>query len=174
MASLRSPAFKTNATIPPRYTQEAENVSPPLEWSGISPNAQELALICEDPDAVGETPYIHWIIYGIDPTRTSIEEGVPTLGEVHSPLHARQGRNSAGSLGYIGPLPPIPHDWHHYHFKLFSLNKVVDIAPGATREEFYSAIERHIIDRAELIGRYHRIKRLQEFPNWKPSETHPQ
>ncbi|MCM2282272.1 MAG: YbhB/YbcL family Raf kinase inhibitor-like protein [Bdellovibrionaceae bacterium] len=173
MISLQSSAFQDGATIPPRYTQEADNISPPLEWSGVSPQAQELALICEDPDAPGPEPYVHWIIYGMNPRQTRLEEGFRPLSELHSPLHAFQGRNSAGLIGYIGPMPPVQHDWHHYHFKLFALKKVVTPPIGASRDEFYAAIQPHVVEQAELIGRYHRTKRLQEFPNWQPSSPHP-
>ncbi len=54
---LRSPAFSDHASVPARYARDGENVSPPLEWSGVPDGAAELALICEDPDAPGGTSF---------------------------------------------------------------------------------------------------------------------
>ena len=35
--SLHSPAFTHETEIPRLYTCEGKNVSPPLEWDGVSP-----------------------------------------------------------------------------------------------------------------------------------------
>jgi phosphatidylethanolamine-binding protein (PEBP) family uncharacterized protein len=49
--SLRSPAFEHLAAIPPKYTCEGQNVSPPLSFAGVPALAKSLALIVDDPDA---------------------------------------------------------------------------------------------------------------------------
>jgi hypothetical protein len=46
-----SSAFTPLEPIPQRYTSDGENISPPLEWSGLPSGTQQLALICYDPDA---------------------------------------------------------------------------------------------------------------------------
>lgn len=48
---IGSPAFTNLEAIPKRYTSEGENISPPLEWSGLPSGTQQLVLICHDPDA---------------------------------------------------------------------------------------------------------------------------
>jgi hypothetical protein len=63
---LRSSAFTNNTPIPTRFSRDGENVSPPLEWSGVPREAVELALICEDPDAPRGT-FVHWLVGGIAP-----------------------------------------------------------------------------------------------------------
>jgi Raf kinase inhibitor-like YbhB/YbcL family protein len=133
-------------------------MSPPLEWSDIKNGVKELALICEDPDASGDEPFVHWIMYGIDPQTTSLPEGIKTFGEISKPTHARQGVNSTGRIGFSGPLPPPKDDWHHYHFKLFALDEKLDLSAGVGRDGFYEAIEGHVVDTGETIGRYKRKK----------------
>ncbi len=39
---------------------------PPLTWSGVPDEAEELVLLCEDPDAPSGT-FVHWLVTGIDP-----------------------------------------------------------------------------------------------------------
>src|SRR5688500_7308348 len=77
--TLTSPAFTSGGPIPAQYTCEGPNVSPPLEWAGIPASARSLALIVDDPDApdprAPKTTYVHWVLYGIPPSVTSLAEG---------------------------------------------------------------------------------------------------
>jgi phosphatidylethanolamine-binding protein (PEBP) family uncharacterized protein len=66
--SLNSPAFQQNGHIPPTYTCEGEDVSPPLAWEGVPNGTKSLVLIIDDPDAsptytalvIGEGLYSHF------------------------------------------------------------------------------------------------------------------
>src|SRR5207247_2322921 len=70
---LTSPEFKDGGAIPRRFTCDAENVSPPLSWSGAPAGAVTLALVMDDPDARG---FVHWVVYNIDASAT----GSPRAG----------------------------------------------------------------------------------------------
>jgi phosphatidylethanolamine-binding protein (PEBP) family uncharacterized protein len=48
---LTSPAFGHQTLIPSRYTCEGDDISPPLEWSGVPEATKSLALLVDDPDA---------------------------------------------------------------------------------------------------------------------------
>ena len=48
---ISSPAFADKGFIPIEYTQEGEDLSPPLVISDIPEAAKSLVLIVEDPDA---------------------------------------------------------------------------------------------------------------------------
>lgn len=45
MLKISTPAFAHEAEIPMRYTQEAENLSPELVFSGVPANARSLVLL---------------------------------------------------------------------------------------------------------------------------------
>jgi phosphatidylethanolamine-binding protein (PEBP) family uncharacterized protein len=61
--TLTSSAFPAHEPIPEKYTGEGETVFPPLSWSGVPPETEQLPLICDDPDAPTATPWIPWVLY---------------------------------------------------------------------------------------------------------------
>ncbi len=143
-----SPAFNSLEPIPKRYTSDGENISPPLEWSGLPPGTQELALICHDPDAPIVRGFTHWVMYGIEPAISQLVEAVDSK--------FIEGKNSAEKLGYIGPVPPVGHGLHHYYFWLYALNKKLDLKAGLNREQLLDAIAACVIEQARLVGSYER------------------
>ena len=58
-----------------------------------------------------------------------------SAGQPPSNMHkpAKQGKNDFANLGYGGPAPPKGNP-HRYYFKLYALDKVLDLSPGATRD----------------------------------------
>ncbi len=149
---LFSTAFENGGFIPERYTCKGENISPPLSWTGIPPEAKSLVLICDDPDAPGGV-FNHWLLYNIPPTTTSLPEGIPPL--LTLPDGSLQGFNSFGRIGYGGPCPP-PGPAHRYFFRLYALDKTLELPPKARKPEVLKAMEGHILAVAELMGRFSR------------------
>jgi Raf kinase inhibitor-like YbhB/YbcL family protein len=147
---LTSSAFKDGARIPDRYTCTAVNVSPPLTWTGVPEGTVSLALIMEDPDATAR-PWVHWVVYNIDPKATGLAEGVSI-----DAIGALSGTTSFKSLGYGGPCPPIGAGNHHYIFTLYALLAPLNLDEGADRVEVLSAIEGITIEKAVLTGLYSR------------------
>lgn len=157
---LTSSVFKDQKEIPKRYTGEGQDVSLPLEWSGVPQKCREFVLICEDPDAPKrpekDHPYVHWIIYNISPSVTSLPEGIPSFSRIEVPVRADQGINSFGKIGYGGPMPPVGHGTHHYIFRLYALDTELALKPGANKQELLEAMQGHIITQTELVGTYKR------------------
>lgn len=153
---VTSPAFKNDQPIPRKYTGEGEDVSPPLSWSNVPAEAKELALICDDPDAPRPEPWVHWLIYKLPAGATQLPEAVPPERTLKTPPGAMQGTNSFGKIGYGGPMPPPGHGVHHYHFKLYALNKALQLQPGIEKKALLSAMKGAIIAEGELVGTYER------------------
>ena len=155
--TITSTAFENGQPIPAKYTGEGEDVSPPLAWTGVPDGAQQLALICDDPDAPTDEPWVHWVIYGLAATTTDLPEGVPAAETVDDPP-AVQGVNGwpGRVIGYGGPMPPPGHGVHHYHFKLYALDAALGLAPGQSEAELLAAMDGHILATGELIGTYQR------------------
>lgn len=150
---LESPAFQDGGRIPPKYSGEGEEATPPLCWSGIPEGTQELALICEDIDTPLGITVTHWVLYGIDPSVVGLPEGLP---RTPSPLAGViQGRRSFGKVGYMGPAPPGKRA-HRYTFRLYALDAPLGLEEGANRKNLEKAMRGRILEVAELTGSYSR------------------
>lgn len=150
---LSSPAFPKGGPIPRKYTCDGEDVSPPLNWSGVPPGAKALVLIMEDPDApIGV--FTHWVLYNIPPSLTGLPEGVPKRPEVEG--IGLQGVNDFGRVGYGGPCPPRGHGPHRYFFRLYAVDSQLPLRPRAKKEEALAAIRGHVLAEAEYMGTYQR------------------
>src|SRR5438067_3768113 len=72
---IKSSAFQEGGMIPKQYTCDGQNVSPPLEWSGVPQEARSLVLIADDPDAPDGT-FTHWVVFNVPATTKSLSENV--------------------------------------------------------------------------------------------------
>jgi len=150
---LRTKAFEDGGEIPRKYTCEGDDVSPDLSWTNYPAGTKTFALIMEDPDApVGI--FTHWIIYNIPLNVTSLNEGIEKKANLINGI--KQGKNDFGKFGYNGPCPPIGHGYHRYYFKLFALSTEQKFKEGLKREQFYGEIEKYIVGKTEIMGKFKR------------------
>jgi len=147
---LLSLSFTAGGPIPVRYTCEGENVSPEFAWKEAPSETRSFAFIGHDPDAPRPGGFTHWVLYNIPADKAHLEPVVPNVEVV--PGTGAQGTNDIGEIGYTGPCPPS--GMHHYYFRLFALDKELNLRPGATHDELTDAMEGHILARAELVGTY--------------------
>ena len=150
---ISSLAFKDGENIPHQYTKDGQNKSPALHWTGTPIKTTSLVLIVHDPDAHVPGGFTHWIIFNLPAGTKELLEAI-TWGD-HLVNGATQCKNDGGVTGYLGPAPP-PGNPHHYHFKLYAIDKILDLTPTAGRTEVLDAIRGHILDEAELTGLYQR------------------
>jgi len=141
---ISSAAFENNLFIPSKHTCEGQEINPPLEFRDVPEDTKSLVLIVDDPDAPMKT-WVHWTIWNIDAKTTQILQNSCPKGAV-------EGITSFGRTGYGGPCPPS--GTHRYFFKLFALDKMLDLSPNSHVRDIESTIEGHIIRKAELIGLY--------------------
>jgi hypothetical protein len=130
--ALTTDAWAPGEEIPARYTCDGADLSPPLVISQIPAGTVELAIVVNDPDA---DDFVHWVLAGIEPTTTAIEEGTIPAGAV-------QARTSAGTTGWTGPCPP-PGEQHVYDFVVYAL-----AAPSGVTENQDLATARAAIENA--------------------------
>jgi Raf kinase inhibitor-like YbhB/YbcL family protein len=149
---LTSSAFKNGEMLPKKYTCDGDEVSPPLSWSGLPQATKSIAMISDDPDAPMRT-FVHWVIFNIPPEEKGLPEAVP-VGVKVLENGARQGVGDARQIGYISPCPPS--GTHRYYFKIYALDAMLELEPGATKPALLKAMEGHILAQGELIGKYKR------------------
>ena len=176
---ISSPSFteiRPRLRIPKKNTCYADDVSPPLTWSGVPEGTVSLALIADEPEErISAAAYysvpasggsVHWILYNIPPDVRGLAEGFP-IGTAVPMDGARQGINDFERMGYSGPCPPPSVVMYHstpaqrtadsphtYYFRLYALDAVVDLAPGVAMAELLNAMEGHILAYGETLGKY--------------------
>lgn len=138
---LTSSAFSDGSEIPRECGYKNGNKQPPLTVSGTPDGTKSLALIMDDPDAMGAVGkvWVHWVAWNIEPT-TELEN-----------LTA-EGMTDFGEVGYGGPAPPDKR--HTYVFKLYALDSMLDLSSESTKADVEKAMEGHILEQATLTGTY--------------------
>lgn len=144
---LTSPNFIHNSSIPSKFTCDGQDISPELQIIDVPLAAKSLALIVDDPDAPNGD-WVHWLLWNINPKIGSIKSNQIPTGAV-------QGLNNFKRQNYGGPCPPSGK--HHYHFKLYALDKPINLSTQSKKSDLESAMQGHVIDKAELIGLYQRL-----------------
>jgi Raf kinase inhibitor-like YbhB/YbcL family protein len=144
---VTSSAFQEGANIPSKFTCADADTSPPLQIADIPSEAKSLALVVDDPDAPSGL-FTHWTVWNIPPQTGSVREGSAPKGV--------QGTNDFGKSGYGGPCPPS--GTHRYYFKVFALDRELDLPSGAKRGQLDAAMKGHVVAQGELMGRYSRKK----------------
>lgn len=144
---IESTAFENGDEIPRKYGYKKDNINPPILIKEIPNEAKSLALIMDDPDAMGAVGkiWVHWIVCNIEPNISEINEN-------SVPSNSIQGKTDFGETVYGGPAPPDKE--HTYIFKLYALDKKLDINEGSSKSQVEEAMKGHIIDEAKLEGKY--------------------
>jgi hypothetical protein len=144
---LTSTGFSDGGEIPLELGYKKQNEPPALSINGIPEGTKSLALIMDDPDAMGAVGkvWVHWVVWNIDPTKPFITGNPRESGFV-------EGMTDFGEVGYGGPAPPDKR--HTYVFKLYALDTELDLPDKSTKADLEKAMEGHIIDQATLTGTY--------------------
>lgn len=149
---LTTTAFAQQARIPAQFTEDGQDVSPALSWSGAPTGTQAFALVMEDPDAPVGT-WIHWVLYDLPVQTLALPQGQARTATLSS--GAKQGKNSWGKLGYNGPAPP-PGKPHRYFFRLYALSAPTGLVAGVTRPDLDRAMKGKVLGEATWMGTYQR------------------
>ena len=144
---LESPAFVDGAQIPKRHGYRHGNASVPLTIHDIPQNCASLALIMDDPDAVGAVGkvWVHWTVW-------NIEADTAKIAESSVPAGAIQGTTDFGEARYGGPAPPDRP--HTYLFKLYALDTRLELEAGSHKTALENAMKGHILAETTLRGTF--------------------
>lgn len=143
---ITSPAFGDYQAIPKKYTCDGEDINPPLVIEGVPIEAKSLVLIVDDPDSPSGN-FTHWLLWNIGSQTKEIKEN-------SVPQNAISGASDFGKTGYGGPCPGL--GVHRYFFRLYALDVVLELSAETEKPALEKAMGNHILERAELIGRYGR------------------
>jgi hypothetical protein len=151
--TLRSGAYADGDSIPARFTCVGDDISPPLEWSGVPEGTRSLVLLIDDPDApdpkAPQTIWVHWVVFNIPPETPGLPEDASRGG---LPPGTLNGLNDWNKAGYGGPCPPVGR--HRYVHKLYALDTLLEGLHNPVKAEIESAMQGHILDESTLVATY--------------------
>ena len=151
---LTSGAFTAGSALPPQFTCDGLNFSPPLSWDNPHRQAIESYTIMLDDADAPRSGFTHWILFNVSPSLSEVPGGLsqeltlPRLGATH-------GRNDFGKIGYSGPCPRKGQT-HRYVFHVFALDTRIPLGPGVARAAIDGAMRGHILAAGMLNSTYAR------------------
>jgi Raf kinase inhibitor-like YbhB/YbcL family protein len=148
---VRSSSFSNGRSIPARYTCDGADLSPVLQWQSAPAGTKSFAIVMDDPDA--PIDFTHWLVFNIPPGVRELAEGASQQSAM--PHGSVEGRNDFGRPGYGGPCPPRGNP-HHYVFRVYALDRLLDLPAGAAGKQVHAAISGHIVAQGQIVGTYQR------------------
>ena len=135
--SITCSDFDEGAEIPKKFGYKFENEEPNISFNRPPSSTTTLALIMDDPDAMGAVGkvWLHWLQYH------NLTESSPV-----------EGKTDCGEIGYGGPAPPDKR--HTYIFKAYALDTELDLVKGFSKQELEDAMKGHILAEAKLTGTF--------------------
>ncbi|MGD1068111.1 MAG: YbhB/YbcL family Raf kinase inhibitor-like protein [Vulcanimicrobiaceae bacterium] len=158
--TVTSTTFGEGKTIPNSavfsdFGCTGDNLSPQLSWTPGPAGTKSYAITCWDPDAPTGVGFVHWVLFDIPATTTSLGEGAgahPDAG-----VGATSGTSDFGMQVYGGPCPPVGHGVHHYHFVVYALDvPTLGLDKTTSYAKFKFVSNAHVLASGELLGLYER------------------
>ena len=134
--TIGSSAFHQGGDIPAKFTCDGGDTSPPLQIIGIPSEAKSLVLIADDPDAPSGL-FTHWMVWNIPPKTNRRRTERAKRRARHEQLWETR---------YGAPCPPT--GTHRYFFRVFALDRELDLTPGAKRSQLDAAMRGHASHKA--------------------------
>tara|TARA_B100001123_G_scaffold357226_1_gene411318 strand:- start:51 stop:476 length:426 start_codon:yes stop_codon:yes gene_type:complete len=135
--SITCSDFDEGAEIPKKFGYKFENEEPNISFNRPPSSTTTLALIMDDPDAMGAVGkvWLHWLQYH------NLTESSPV-----------EGKTDFDEIGYGGPAPPDGR--HTYIFKAYALDTELELKEGFSKQELEDAMKDHILAEAKLTGTF--------------------
>lgn len=142
---LSSQDIVANQEIDIDFTKYGKNNIPELSWQDVPEGTAQLVLLCYDIDTVKLCKFVwmHWVVFDIDLSTNTLVDGKYTVGK----------NDFKGRKVYDGPMPPPNTGVHHYIFKLYALNKCVEL-DAETKYSYIQLVEKlqdFIIAESEIM-----------------------
>ena len=135
--SITCSDFDEGAEIPKKFGYKFENEEPNISFNRPPSSTTTLALIMDDPDAMGAVGkvWLHWLQYH------NLTESSPV-----------EGKTDFDEIGYGGPAPPDGR--HTYIFKAYALDTELELKEGYSKQELEDVMKGHILAEAKLTGTF--------------------
>lgn len=154
--TVTSSLFEHEGAIPSSAAHPAvggDNVSPDLAWAGLPEGTKSVAVTCYDPDAPTTVGFVHWVLFDLPPSTTSLPAGAGAAGT--NPSGSVLGFTDWGVSAYGGMAPPPGDEPHHYHFTVYALDvDRLGLDSTTTYAKFRFMTRGRILASGTLTGRF--------------------
>ena len=149
--TITSNSFKDGDVIKNIYACP-ENRQPHFSWKDYPNNTKYFAIIMDDADAISVVGhvFVHWNLFNIPTTTTSIIEGQKSVE------NSTFGMNHFKRKDYSGPCPPKgpPHTYNTGIYALSQRLDNIDTETPWTRMKFESLFKSDVLNVAGITGIY--------------------
>lgn len=148
-----SNSFQQNSSIPKKHAYTEQNVSPHLSWSAGPSSTKSYMIICKDPDAPTPQPWLHWLMFDIPTSVTSVNE--KQNKQMQFANMSKQAMNDYSEIGYGGPNPPSGK--HRYYFHVYALDIAhapLKIDVKVNQKTLDTFLKKHAVGHGVLMGTY--------------------
>ena len=136
--------------FPPSHTCDGGNLSPRIHLKNLVSGAVSVAVMVFNPFEKSCCSFTTWTCWNLPPSPV-IPAGIPRSGTVTDPVPAVQGVTDHGTTGYTGPCPP-PGTMIRYQFKIYALDTMLDLPPGADKHSLITALKGHVLQYGETVA----------------------
>jgi len=148
--TLTSTAITAGTDIDKKYRcRSPENISPPLTWTPGPAGTLSYAVTMYHAKSV------HWMLWDIPATTTSLPEAIMRLAQPPVPAGARQVKPAVdGSTwyGYSGPCPGSPNQTYQYYVYALKVAKLPTVTTESSPTAIDTALQANRLERALLTA----------------------
>jgi Raf kinase inhibitor-like YbhB/YbcL family protein len=157
---LTSTSFPDGGQIPVKYSAAGDQLTPAFTWTNVPPATVSFVLHMHDMEnSRNKTTddQLHWLVWNIPASTTSLSEGVPKGPDLKDGSHQT---SATGPGQYRAPGANATGPFHHYVFELYALDTKIDVPVGTepfeTRASVLKAIQGHILGKSVYMGLFRR------------------
>ncbi len=150
--SLTSSTMTAGGAYPTQFTCDGASTAPSLDWSGAPSGTTSYAVVMHHVPGPGDVHW-YWVIYGIDPSVTHIEQGASLTG-----MLGTLGTNSVNERNAYAPPCSKGPGAKTYTFTVYALSKSPAFVFGTavSRQVLLDAIASTTLGTATLAVTYSR------------------
>jgi Raf kinase inhibitor-like YbhB/YbcL family protein len=140
---VQSDAFKDGSKIDAKY--RCMGPSPDLKWGGAPDKTMSYAVVLKDVTPGFSQNFLHWVIYDIPSSVSSLSENLAIGYEVADLKGAHQAPIWNGTLGFNGPCAPSGTNTYELTLYALDVTTLPNLSMSSKGADVVSAIEAHAL-----------------------------
>ena len=145
---LTSASFMDGMMIDAKF--RCDGPSPAISWSGGPAETMSFAVVLKDVTDGFSKDFLHWVIYDIPTSTTSLDEDVPEGAMPAKPAGAKQAPNWSGTVGFDGPCGPSGTNTYELTLYAIKVAALPGLTASSSGEAVVTAIQANSAESAKI------------------------